>query len=191
MTLSPTSPIDISSRWLSSYALAFTTTDPQAVADQFLPHGWLRDVLTFSWDMRSLEGPRRIAAYLSDSLLSTQVSNLQMCDDAHFRPTFFETGSTQGVQFGYTYETRFTLGKGFVQLLPESSDAGAEWKALTASMIIVDLKGHEENPGRYNYEDVVQGQTWDEYRAGLKERIETDPQVIVGQSDERRRSPRY
>lgn len=142
----------------------------------FLPDGWLRDVLTFTWDTRTLEGRSNIVAYLRDKLLTANISNVVLCDDQYFRPAFAQSDLV--VEFGYTYETPIAFGKGFVQLRRDNNFA-KEWKGYIVSMMLMDLKGHEEVSGRRNVEDVLRGRTWGEYQTEQRSRIESDPHVVI------------
>ena len=149
-------------------------------AAAFLPDGWLRDFLTFTWDNRSLEGTQKIADYVATSIARVNITNVRLTDDAHFLPTLFDAGpGVQGVEFGYTYETDIALGKGIAKVLPDASGA---WKALTVSMIIVDLKGYEEPPGRQNFEAATNGRPWGDVEAERRARVETDPHVLISTS---------
>ena len=175
-------PSDIAATWLTSYAAALDSGDAQAVAAAFLPYGWLRDVLTFTWDTRSLEGPTRIAAFLSDKLAATSVSNIQLDNDSNFQPAYFTAGPSNGIQFGFHYETPIAFGRGLVQLLPDAdSPAGSAWKALFIAMLVVDLKSHEEKQGRNALDSIPKGQTWNDYRTAYVSEVETNPYVLVGE----------
>lgn len=166
----------IARQWLSQFASALYTANPTAVAATFQQTGWFRDVLTFSWDNRTLEGQEKISFYLSDKLTSTKVSNIKLNDDPLFRPVHFAADPVQGVEFGYTFETPIALGQGFVKLL---QDSNGEWKGHIVSMILMDIKGHEEPTKRYSFEEFVDGKTWGQYTSEQRASIEADPYVII------------
>ncbi len=172
-------PISTATQWLSSYSSALQNCDADAVAASFLPDGWFRDVLVYTWDTRALEGREKISHYLSQHMSSTKMYSLKLVDDEeHLRPVYFQSGPAQGISFGYYFETPIAWGKGFVQLHQES--VSGDWKAQIASAMLVDLKGHEE-PGRQNFEDFVDGLPWPVYYAKYKAKVETDPYVVVGE----------
>lgn len=168
----------VAQSWLSAFSAAVSSGDAKAVAATFLPYGWLRDVLTFIWDNRSLSGPEAIAAYLAeDNRLSTaEVTDIKLDQDPHFQPfpTVDPTGA-HGVEFGFVFQTPRGIGKGFVRL---RQDGELNWKALTVSTMIVDWKGHEEREGQLDYE--AQGKTWTELFNETKAKVEADPYVLVG-----------
>lgn len=169
--------VAIANKWLSGYASALYSGDAKAVAETFQPGGWFRDVLTFSWDLRTLEGRDKIAAFLAGKLPSVQISNVKLSDNQHLRPSSFAAGSVEGVEFGYTYETPIARGQGLARLLP---DAGGAWKGHIVTMIVMDLKGHEELSGRYVFEDFVGGKAWPQYTAEQRRKFESDPHVLIG-----------
>ena len=137
-------PTIIAQAWLTSFATALETHDASAVSQLFLPQGWLRDVLVFSWKTRSLEGPAKIAAYLSEHLPRHKVTAVKLSENEHLRPVPFEAGPVTGVEFGYTLETDIAYVEGFAKLVPAGPNL---WLALTASTVMTNIKGHEELVG--------------------------------------------
>ena len=97
-------PRIVAEAWLSSFASALISRDARAVANVFLSDGWLRDILTFTWDNRSLEGRDKIIDYLADTLPDKHVSEVQLSEEEHFRPVFLPMGSQRGLEFGYTFD---------------------------------------------------------------------------------------
>ncbi|KAJ3543109.1 hypothetical protein NM688_g5899 [Phlebia brevispora] len=174
-------PVEVNPRitaesWLSSFASALSSGDACTVAALFLPHGWLRDVLTFTWDNRSLEGREKIIGYLAGTLQTTSISEVKMHEDKHFQPAFIPGAPEKTVEFGYTFETPIAHGQGLARLLQDEQQT---WKALIVSTIIIDLKGHEETPGRINFEDLLQDICWGVAETKRRIEIETDPHVII------------
>lgn len=66
-TMSP-NPQTVASTWLSNCKSALQKADVNAFANLFLPDGWLRDLLVFTWDIRSLAGREKISSYLAKTL---------------------------------------------------------------------------------------------------------------------------
>ncbi|THG97872.1 hypothetical protein EW026_g4211 [Hermanssonia centrifuga] len=174
----PNEQTNIASKWLSEYSSALLSGDPQAVASTFVPGGWLRDVLTFTWDNRSLEGREKISSYLTDRLQRTQISHITLSKDPYFHPSYLPTGTglDGDLEAGFVFETPVAYGKGYMRLVP---DKDGEWKALIVSMVLADFKGHEEMPGRENFEDVAQNRSWGEMEADRRARIESNPHVVI------------
>jgi hypothetical protein len=164
--------------WLGTFSTAVSSNDAKAVASTFLPFGWLRDVLTFVWDTRSLGGPDQITSYLAQDgrLAKAQVSSIELDDDPNFQPAAtVDPNGDHGVEFGFVYETPIARGKGFARL---RQDAQAHWKALTVFTMIADLKGHEERKEQVDFES--NGKTWTNVFQERKAKVEAYPYVLIG-----------
>ncbi|KZT70031.1 FAD/NAD(P)-binding domain-containing protein [Daedalea quercina L-15889] len=132
--------------WLTKFALAAFQADIDAVTDCFLPGGWLRDVLLFTWNTRSLEGREKIAAYLTNTLPPLHLSNFKLDTEDGLKP---EPYLSDGLATGFTFETLDRRGHGYAYLRPD----GDEWRALAVFTMVTDIKGHEETGhelGTYN-----------------------------------------
>ena len=171
------SPKTIATEWLSKFAESVSTGDVQSTISTFLPHGFLRDLLIFSWNNRTLEGHEMISAYLSDSLAPAQITNVQLDEQAGLKPEFFPvTSSITGVAAAFTFESCLFHGRGYFRLCPGESPS--EWKALTVFTMADDLKGHEEvglETGVYGAHTL----SWEEVNAKRRANIESDPQIII------------
>ncbi|GJF00330.1 NAD(P)/FAD-dependent oxidoreductase [Phanerochaete sordida] len=179
MSSTSTDPLTITSKWLATFASALTANDAQAVASTFVPNGWLRDVLTLTWDTRSSNGREAIARYLteSDRLSAAHIANIAIETNPHYAPreSFTPDGHKVGVETGFTYETRHGLCRGYAHLVqvPDGS-----WLAVTVGMVMLDLKAHPE-PRNVAADWEATGRTWGELEAERKAKIESDPYVLV------------
>ena len=59
---------DAVGEWLSRFDAALAAGDVGAATDLFEPDGYWRDLLTFTWNIATMEGRRAIAAMLGDCL---------------------------------------------------------------------------------------------------------------------------
>lgn len=166
----------VATSWLANLTLAIGSADPQAFAAVFLPNGWFRDVLTFSWDTRSLRGPEAIASYLTETHRLAEVSNVTLDKELYYLPHFVPgPGGSSGVEVGFLYEITHAVGKAYAHL---EKDERGSWKALTLTMIITDLKGHEE-PENVAADWETGGRTWGDIEAERRSQIESDPYVLI------------
>ncbi|KAH8089937.1 dimethylaniline monooxygenase (N-oxide-forming) [Cristinia sonorae] len=170
-------PRAVAHAWLTAFADAITNGDVTGIVDTFLPFGWFKDVLTFTWNFRSLEGPEKISAYLSDSgkFAPGYISSVKPYEDRWVRPSAVPAGKQTSVEVPFTYETPVAVGKGYARLLegPEG-----RWKALSVCMFLTDLKGHEEQ----QFESGIYGGhtlAWADVYAERRLKVETDPQVLI------------
>ncbi|KAF9806313.1 hypothetical protein IEO21_08719 [Rhodonia placenta] len=163
----------IAETWLRTFALAASTGDVPAIVQTFLPDGFLRDLLVFTWDVHSLEGHDKMTAHLRTTLAGAQLSNFKI----ETRPGLCAEPSTKGgVGASFTFEMPRRYGRGYVRLL--QGQPSNEWKAMAVYLAVDDLKGHEElgpEPGVYGGHTLA----WEEVFAARRARIEQDPYVIV------------
>ncbi|EKM52189.1 uncharacterized protein PHACADRAFT_212761 [Phanerochaete carnosa HHB-10118-sp] len=175
----PTDAHSTAANWLAAFARAVSDGDAQRVAATFLTDGWLRDVLTFVWDTRSLHGREVIQRYLTESnrLSLAQVANIALEKDPFYTPreSFAPTGDRVGVETGFTYETRYALCRGYAHLRQVEDGT---WQAITVGMIALDLKAHPE-PANVAADREASGRTWDELEVERKAKIESDPHVVI------------
>ncbi|KII84022.1 hypothetical protein PLICRDRAFT_436694 [Plicaturopsis crispa FD-325 SS-3] len=167
----------IVSAWISNFAAAVSAGDAEAVAATFLPEGWLRDVLVFTWDARSLEGYDKILAYLSEHLRGAHITDIKLDDRPHLAPEFSPAGPKTPASIGsaFTFDAPRFRGRGSVRLVATEN---GEWRALTVLLMMDDIKGHEEagpESGVYGDHTLAWEDVWAERRA----KIEADPQVII------------
>jgi putative flavoprotein involved in K+ transport len=120
------------SRWLAQFGEGLARRDRPAVADLFGAECYWRDLVSFAWNITTLEGRAAIDAMLASTLPHTMPGDWQIVGEATE-----ENGITAG---WFTFETELARGKGFVRL-----NDGQCWTLLTA---ITELKGHEERAGR-------------------------------------------
>ncbi|OCH92286.1 dimethylaniline monooxygenase (N-oxide-forming) [Obba rivulosa] len=133
--------ITIARAWLSTFAAAAVSGDVDAVTSTFLPNGWLRDLLTFTWDLRSLEGHDKIASFLQDTLAKARVFNIRLDESFPGSPAFFPvSASASGVEAAFIFETPIAAGRGYFRVLQDGTNT---WKALAVMTMLSDLKGQE------------------------------------------------
>ena len=180
--MNPSEEFDIASTWLTTFSCAVQAASPQAVAAMLVPDGWLKDVLTFTWDTRTLHGHAAISCYLAEAhrLSTARVANVALETDPHLTPRFVQgpDGEQRTLTTGFTYDTWCARGKGYATLV---QDPAGCWKAAALAMIVRDLKGHEEP------EDVAEdweadGRPWPDMERERRARIERHPYVLIGAS---------
>ena len=114
---------DAVERWLASFEQALEKGDPQAVADLFGDECYWRDLVAFTWNLRTSEGRDEIRAMLAATLAST-------------RPSRFVLGNHTESDGWFTFETGVGRGIGHLRLRD-----GKAWTLLTT---LRELKGFEE-----------------------------------------------
>jgi len=118
--------------WLRDLETTLADTDVPAVLTLFDDDEcFWRDMVAFTWNIKTMEGKEQIAAFLSATLAATAPSNFRIEGEAR------EAAGVTEVRF--TFETKLARGRGLVRLKD-----GRAWTFLTAAQ---SLKGFEEKCG--------------------------------------------
>ena len=166
-TQSPAAAVDT---WLTSFEDALTEGDTAAASELFLDDSYWRDLIAFTWNIKTVEGPEAIKAMLDDTLADTK---------PHGFATTEEPAEAEGVTEAWLeFETEVGRCSGHLRL-----KEGKAWTLLTT---MYELKGHEEPKGAERRRGVEHGAnadriTWLEARASEAEELgyETQPEVLV------------
>ena len=160
------------SAWLASFAGALARRDPDAVTALFATDCYWRDLLAFTWNIKTCEGREAIAAMLRARLDDVAPDVWRVDGDA--------TEAGDGTEAWITFETAVARGRGHVRLKGDHC-----WTLLTT---MVELKGHEERAGERRDAGVEHGairdrRTWLERRRADETELGTARQpycLIVG-----------
>jgi putative flavoprotein involved in K+ transport len=119
--------------WLSQFGDALAAGDPAAAAALFTEDCYWRDLIAFTWNIKTLEGRAEIAAMLEETLPWVQPGGWRITDGE-------EPADTGGVVEAWiSFETAVGRGRGHLRLRD-----GRCWTLLTT---LDELKGHEERRG--------------------------------------------
>lgn len=129
--MAQSSPTQIVSDWLSQFAAALEREDIPATLALFDEACFWRDLLTFTWNIKTLEGHDQIRDMLAATLAATGPDAWQLEGEA--------TCNDDLVEAWVRFETRVASGRGYVRL------AGSKCRTLLTTMTA--LKGHEEKKG--------------------------------------------
>jgi putative flavoprotein involved in K+ transport len=151
------SPQDRIDAWLADFELALATRDIDRVVGKFALGSFWRDLVAFTWNIKTVEGRDGIADMLTERLAHT--------DPTGFRTREPATDDGDGVVSAFIeFETAVGRGVGHVRL---KDDQG--WTLLTAMQ---ELKGHEERKGASRVLGAVHGSDPDTRSWGEKRRDE-------------------
>lgn len=171
----------VASEWLAAFSEAVQSAHPRRVAETFLENGWFRDILVFTWDIRTLAGQEKITAYLAGTLANSGISDVKVDEDPLLVPRTFDVPTTQtlGVEVAFTFECAHGHGRANARLVP---DAAGTYKAMTLMTELRDLPGHEELgtlPLRDDITGIPGRDMQDEFTSWVRE-VETKPYVLIG-----------
>jgi putative flavoprotein involved in K+ transport len=131
MTDRSSSPTQQVSEWLSRIGTALDRKDCSAAADLFCNECYWRDLISFTWNIKTLEGKVEIEAMLAATVSVVHPGHWQIAGEATE-----ENGVTAG---WLTFETAVARGKSYLRL-----KASKCWTLLTT---MLELKGLEEKRG--------------------------------------------
>lgn len=158
--------------WMARFGAALGNQNIPGATSLFTHDGCWRDLLSFTWNIRTMEGRAEIAAMLSATLTHVQPSDWSIEGEATF-----EDGV---IGAWFTFETGLSRGRGYLRLRD-----GLCWTLLTT---MLELKGLEERRGQRR--DVGtghgvsrNGENWLDFRAAEAAELGNSRQptcVIVG-----------
>ncbi|OAN32678.1 FAD-dependent oxidoreductase [Mycolicibacterium iranicum] len=162
-TLDPQTTTDLTPQqridaWLADFEAALAVRDIERVVGMFAVDSFWRDLVSFTWNIKTLEGREQIAAMLGARLAETGPSG--------FRTREAPTQDGDVTSAFIEFETAAGCGVGHLRLRSEDG-ADQAWTLLTA---LQELKGHEERKGANRVLGAVHGddpdpRSWAEKKA--------------------------
>lgn len=147
---------------LESLESALKRGDTAAAVALFQPECYWRDLVAFTWNIKTMEGRDQIAAMLDAQVDAIKPAKLKIADNE--APT-----EADGLaQAWITFETQVARGSGFIRVKD-----GLIWTLLTT---MGELKGHEESKGQRRPMGAEHGARMD--RTSWKERREAEAQAL-------------
>ena len=141
MSDSAPTPTQQASTWLADFGAALEQADLAAALALFDADSYWRDLVSFTWNITTMEGQDAIRAMLETTLAETKPSGWQILGEA---------SAAGGVtECWFTFETAVARGKGHLRLKGERC-----WTLLTT---MTELKGFEEQHGPTRERGVAHG----------------------------------
>jgi putative flavoprotein involved in K+ transport len=125
------SPTQQSSNWLSAFEAALARGDIAAAVAMFDTECYWRDLVSFTWNIKTCESRDAIADMLKAVLAGVKPSNWKVDGEASH-----DNGVTEA---WFTFETAIARGRGLLRLKGDKC-----WALLTT---MTELKGFEEHKG--------------------------------------------
>lgn len=166
------SPDDETSNWLRKFDSALSLGNIDAVKALFSPECYWRDLVAFTWNIKTMEGRDQIADMLTATLADTKPSNWRIKGEPQ--------NSDATVEAQITFETGAAHGEGYLRLRD-----GKAWTLMTS---VTGLKGFEEKKGKTRELGIQHGtvpnrQTWLDNRQSEQKKLGFEEQpycLIVG-----------
>ncbi len=164
------SPIGKVNTWLAKFGDALEARDTEALKALFATDCYWRDLVAFTWNIKTMEGREAIADMAEATLEAVNPSGWAVDGEA--------TEADGITEAWITFETDAVNGRGHLRL----NDEGC-WTLLTTAQ---SLKGHEEKTGRQREQGVQHGamknrEAYAERRARETAELgyKTQPYVVV------------
>ncbi|KAL7953456.1 FAD/NAD(P)-binding domain-containing protein [Trichoderma compactum] len=178
--VSPSHARNISERWVKDFEHALQRNDRDGLENVFVKEAWIRDLLSFTWDFRTLRGRDNVLNYLQNNY-NAGISSIRLRDYGIFQPTFKNPcPDMQWIETMFDFESRHGRGKGMIRLVLDD-DNGDQWRCYLIHFALQELKGHEEKTGFTRPEGYVDttGGNWQQRRERQKEFLDEDPAVLI------------
>ncbi|WP_353979689.1 NAD(P)/FAD-dependent oxidoreductase [Salinicola endophyticus] len=146
-------PTQQAAQWLADFDAALRAGDIPRATALFRADGYWRDLVAFTWNLKTLEGRAEIAAMLEATLARTAPSQWQLDGEA--------SESDGVIEAWFTFATGVATGKGLLRL-----KAGQCWTLLTTMQALKaypEPRGHNRPKGAEHGANKAR-ETWREAR---------------------------
>jgi putative flavoprotein involved in K+ transport len=170
--MTDTTPSQRAQRWLDAFGAALASGQPENALPLFDDDCYWRDLVAFTWNIRTQEGHGAVRDMLAARMADTAASRFQLEGEA--------TEADGVTEAWFTFETKVSRGRGHLRLKGDKA-----WTLLTT---MVELKGFEEKKGVNRIKGAEHGvhkgrKSWLELRQDEQARLGYDEQpyvVIIG-----------
>ena len=147
-------PTKQAAAWLASFAQALAAGDVAAASNLFVDDCYWRDLLTFTWNVTTMEGREAIADMLRATLPTTKPTAWRLTGEA--------TSDEGTIEAWFSFETAVATGQGVMRL--------RDGRCQTLFTAMTELKGFEERKGParplgVRHKADPERETWSEARA--------------------------
>ncbi|TGS19279.1 NAD(P)/FAD-dependent oxidoreductase [Mesorhizobium sp. M2E.F.Ca.ET.209.01.1.1] len=147
-------PSQQAASWLGSFGRALEAGDIEAATNLFVEDCYWRDLLTFTWNIKTMEGQAAIREMLK--------ATLSLAQPSHWRLTGEASTDEGTIEAWFSFETAVARGEGILRL--------KDGRCRTLFTAMSELKGFEERKGParplgIRHKADPQRETWAEARA--------------------------
>jgi len=166
--------------WLADFGRALAGPDADAVARLFREDGWWRDLLAFTWDIRTVGGAAEIGAALAGRAAETGAAGFRI-DPARTTPRSVTRAGEECIEAIFRFDTARGPASGVLRLTGEDGEAPQAWTLMTA---LDQIAGCEEavgdaRPTGESYSRDFRGPNWLDRRQAAAAYADRDPAVLV------------
>jgi cation diffusion facilitator CzcD-associated flavoprotein CzcO len=166
--------------WLARFEAALQSQDAAAAAALFLDDGLWRDLLAFTWTIKTMAGRAAIQTTLRETLPRTKPTNFRI-PATRTPPRWISRAGTETIETIFEFDTAFGPGNGVVRLVRDAQDQ-TQLRAWTLNTNLHELKGHEEAFKRRAEPDSTRdfgAENWLDRLTRQRSFADRDPAVLV------------
>jgi hypothetical protein len=171
-------PLAEAEAWLAAFDAALQAGDPGAAAGLFFADGLWRDVLAFTWTIRTMAGRPAIEATLRETLARAKPKNFHV-PPKRTPPRWVNRAGTDCVEALFEFDTAVGRCNGVLRLAPDRQGRLAAW---TLNTNLHEIRGHEEAFKRRAAPDATRdfgAENWSDRLARQRAYADRDPAVLV------------
>ena len=168
--------------WLRDFEDSVTRGDTDTAATMFAADSHWRDLVAFTWHIRTFSGKDAIRKALLERLASAQPRNFQIAS-GRTPPRVVMRAGVQNIEAIITFDTAIGKGSGILRLVPskDKSEKLVAWVLLTS---LDEIKGHEERIGKRRprgeeWSGGFGGDNWMDHRQKTMAYADREPAVVV------------
>lgn len=168
--------------WLDAFEFALRRR-PDRLGDLFVEDSHWRDILAFTWDLRTFSGRDRIAGELATATQDTGATDLRWT--RRTPPRVVTRLDVETVEVIFDFDTAHGTGSGVVRLVRDDAGTdGEDLKAWTLLTTLHDLREFEERvgprrPKGESYSRNFGGENWLDHRRRARSYRDADPEVVI------------
>ncbi|KAI9011588.1 hypothetical protein DFJ74DRAFT_645576 [Hyaloraphidium curvatum] len=170
----------IASEWLAAFGSALSVGAPAGIAACFSPEEahW-RDILAFSWDIRTTSGAGKIAERLAELLPPAKPRDFRFAE-GRTPPRSAKRGGRDVVEAIISFETAVGPAFAVARLVKE----GDRHAAVSLMTVLDEIRGHEDPATGSRWQNVdwkrnFGGENWLDRRNRARAYTDHDPAVLV------------
>jgi len=165
--------------WLSNFEAALASGNEASISALFARECHWRDILAFTWNLRTASGAASIAERIVPALARMAPRGLALAA-GRTPPRRVERAGTEAIEAIFTFETSVGPCNGVVRLVSEKGEPRA-WTLMTA---LDEIRGHEDPANGQRWQDVdwkrnFGGENWLDRRNRARAYADHDPAVLV------------
>ena len=169
-------------RWLNAFETALAQGNAEAAAAMFSADGHWRDLVAFTWHIRTFSNRDAIRAAIVEHALRVRAHNFRIAQ-GRVPPRVVKRAGVETIEALISFETAIGKGSGVLRLVPGQAEAARHtaWVLLTS---LDEIKGHEERinkrrPRGEEWSGGFGGENWMDHRKKQIAYADREPAVVV------------